>query len=498
MSSYQKLEEHFKELADLHHLSSILQWDESVMMPAGGGEARASASASLSVLIHQRTTEPQLLDLINRAEAETDLSPWQCANLHEIKRSVTQETCLPESLVKNMSLACARSEQAWRTARVDNDWNTMAPLIEEVVKLTREEANLRAEATGLSAYDAMLDLYEPGISTTELDRYFAPLREFLPGFVDEVVEAQAGQPILDLGSSFSTADQRELGLKMMATLGFDFEHGRLDVSHHPFCGGVPDDVRITTRYREDSFLESLMGVLHETGHALYEQGLPRDWRAQPVGLARGAAVHESQSLLMEMQACRSREFVNYLTPIARETFSRQDDVSGSWDPENLYRHYTRVERGFIRVDADEVTYPLHILLRYEIEKALIEGQIEVADIPSIWDAKAQEYLGLDTAGNYKDGCLQDIHWMMGLIGYFPTYTIGAMTAAQLFSAAKSSRASLMQELAQGDFSHLVAWLRDNVHNKGSLLSAPELLKSATGSELDANYFINHLQQRYGG
>ncbi|MFT5484477.1 MAG: carboxypeptidase Taq, partial [Halieaceae bacterium] len=495
MGSYEKLESHFTGIADLNHVSSILSWDEAAMMPAGGGEARASASATLAVLIHQRSTDPALLDWIAEAENEAGLNEWQRANVREIKRDYSNNICLPGQFVDAQSRACARSEQAWRTMRADNNWEGMRPLLEEVVVLAREEASLRSAGTGLSAYDSLLNLYEPGVTCAEIDIQFAPLREFLPGFLNTVLERQASEPIEPLGNSFSVAKQRELGLEMMAVLGFDFEHGRLDVSHHPFCGGVPDDVRITTRYREDNFLDSLMGVLHETGHALYEQGLPHAWRHQPVGTALGSAEHESQSLLMEMQACRSREFVKFLAPIAQRIMAGPDAAAAAWGVDNLYRHYTRVHRGFIRVDADEVTYPLHVILRYEIEKSLIEGEVEVSHIPELWNDKMQSYLGLNTRGNFTDGCLQDVHWPCGLFGYFPTYSLGAMTAAQLFSAANRDRPSILNEIEEGDFSHLLAWLRTNVHNKGSLLSATDMLTSATGSSLDANYFIDHLKRR---
>lgn len=298
-----------------------------------------------------------------------------------------------------------------------------------------------------------------------------------------------------LKGEFPVERQRELGLEIMKTLGFDFDHGRLDVSHHPFCGGVPDDVRITTRYQTSTFVTSLMGVVHETGHAMYEQGLPVDWRSQPVGRALSAGTHESQSLLMEMQAGRTKEFLEYLAPVAREMFGA-DDMNPAWSVDNLHKLYTRVQPGFIRVDADEVTYPLHIILRYEIEKQLIEGKLEVQHIPEIWDEKMQQYLNLSTKGNYADGCLQDVHWSAGLFGYFPTYTLGAMTAAQLFSSARDQVPELLNEIGSGNFAPLLAWLRENIHAKGKFLNFNELMSAATGCELDVDYFKSHLKNRY--
>ncbi|HEY3145000.1 MAG TPA: carboxypeptidase M32, partial [Dongiaceae bacterium] len=286
--------------------------------------------------------------------------------------------------------------------------------------------------------------------------------------------------------------QKELGKRVMAGLGFDFSHGRLDESLHPFCGGVPEDVRITTRYTEDQFVQALMGVVHETGHALYERNLPAEWRLQPVGLARGMTVHESQSLLMEMQAARSAPFCKHLSGLLRETFPGNDDALS---PENLRRLYNRVEPGFIRVDADEVTYPAHIILRYGIEKALFRGELELADVPRVWRAEFKKLLGLEIKSD-RDGCLQDVHWFEGAFGYFPCYSLGAMIAAQLFEAACKAHPGIPAEIEQGRFTTLQSWLKANVHSLGSSLSTPEIVTHATGKPLDVAVFKRHLERRY--
>jgi carboxypeptidase Taq len=278
----------------------------------------------------------------------------------------------------------------------------------------------------------------------------------------------------------------------MKRLGFDFEHGRLDTSHHPFCGGVPDDVRLTTRWDESGFLSGLMGVLHETGHALYERGLPVRWRHQPVGEARGMSFHESQSLLVEMQACRSREFIDYLAPVVSATFGGS---GAAWGADNLYRIYTRVERSLIRVDADEVTYPAHVILRYRLEKALIAGDLDLADLPGAWREAMRELVGI-VPHDDRDGCLQDIHWPGGAWGYFPTYTLGAMTAAQLFDAATLADSSIRPSIAKGEFGPLMSWLRTNVHSRGALLPTRDLLAAATGKPLDPAIYKAHLARRY--
>jgi carboxypeptidase Taq len=278
----------------------------------------------------------------------------------------------------------------------------------------------------------------------------------------------------------------------MAALGYDFERGRLDISTHPFCGGADNDVRITTRYDEADFTKALMGVLHETGHALYEQGRPQGYMNQPVGAARGMSLHESQSLLMEMQACRSRQFLAFAAPLMRESFGGSGPA---WEAEAMWRRYTRVEPGFIRVDADEVTYPAHVILRYRLEKALIADAVPLAELPAAWNEGMKSLLGV-TVPDDRLGCLQDIHWPSGGWGYFPTYTLGAMTAAQIFDAACQAEPGILPGIGKGDFGPLVGWLRAHIHGKGSLLPTDDLLTEATGRPLDAAVFKAHLRRRY--
>jgi len=359
--------------------------------------------------------------------------------------------------------------------------------------LLREKAARKAEAFGVLPYEALLDQYEPGIRVADIDRLFDDLAAFLPGFLHSVMEVQAGggDPEAPVGP-FDVDAQRRLGAELMSRVGFDFDHGRLDVSLHPFCGGVPDDVRITTRYNEDDFAHSLMGVLHETGHALYDRGLPKKWRGQPVGDACGMAIHESQSLLLEMQACRSPEFVRFMAPLARETFGGRGPA---WEADNLIRIYNRVRPGFIRVDADEVTYPAHVILRYRLEKAMIDGDLAVADLPGAWNDGMRILLGIVPPDD-RHGCLQDIHWYDGAWGYFPTYTLGAMAAAQIYAAAKASVPEIPAAIERGDFTPLMGWLRKNVHAHGSFYKTEDLIAHATGRPLDPKIFEAHLTARY--
>ncbi len=495
-SAYQQLHNHFDKIGELENIAEIAYWDEATMMPEGSGETRGKSLATLSGFIHELKTDPKIDDWLKESEGDNSLDLWQKANVFEIRRIFDECSVIPVALAEELEQRSFKSEQAWRNYRADNDWDAMLPLLSSLIDLVREKAQVLADTKGGGPYDALLDQYEPGMTAESIDQEFAKLKNFLPDFIEQVIKIQDQNKPEPLTGPFGIDKQRQLGLQVMKSMGFNFEKGRLDVSHHPFCGGTPDDTRITTRYNEDSFEESLMGVIHETGHALYEQGLPISWRNQPVGLARSMAMHESQSLLMEMQACRSKEFLEFLTPSIQDTFSCDNAKDLSWSSENIQRLYLKVERGFIRVDADEATYPMHIILRFEMERDLINGDIEVKDIPELWDDKMLAYLGLTTKGNYRDGCLQDVHWPSGLFGYFPSYTIGAMTAAQLFRTATQSRSDILTAIGKGDFSPIVSWLNNHVHSRGSSVSFDQLLIDATGEPLNSTHFIEHLKSRY--
>ncbi|ASA54482.1 carboxypeptidase M32 [Vibrio gazogenes] len=494
MNAYHQLVEHTKNIAHFEHLSAICGWDQAAMMPAGGAEARAQAMAALQVHIHQLMNQPQLTEWFAQAEQEP-LSAEQQAVLREMKRQWQQATVLPESLVQAQSIAGARCEHAWRQQRQDNDWAGFSANWEEVVKLSREEAQIRAAATGKTPYDAMLDLYEPGASTQTLDSLFDDVKSWLPALIDRVLEKQSHESILLPRGNYPSETQKSLGLAVMKQLQFDFDHGRLDESTHPFCGGVPTDVRITTRYSETEFVQSLMGIVHETGHARYEQGLPKAYAGTPAGEARSMGIHESQSLFFEMQIGRNPLFINHLADLASQHFNAHNDPV--FAKANLQKLYSRVSKDFIRVDADELTYPAHVILRYEIERDLINGVIEFRDVPELWDHKMQNYLGLSTQGNYRQGCMQDIHWTDGSFGYFPSYTLGAMYAAQ-FMAAMKKTVDVDGVIHSGDLTPIFTWLSDNIWCKGSLLTTDELVKQATGETLNAEHFKAHLEGRYLG
>ena len=491
--AYQELSNTWTRLHRLGHLQSIAGWDRAAMMPPKGSEARASAMAEMSALLHRMRTDPRLAELLARAEDEF-LEPMQRANLAEMRREWRSSNALPEALVEASSLAAARCEHAWRSQRPANDWPGFVVNLREVLRLARETAQRLSDQMGLPPYDALMDQFEPGMTGAEVDRVFGDLQQWLPELVRRARERQANEAVEQPTGPFPKATQRALSLDVMALLGFDFDAGRLDESTHPFSGGVPEDTRLTTRYRDDDLMQSLMGTIHETGHARYEQNLPRDWLGQPVAYARSMGIHESQSLSFEMQLGRSRPFAGLLAPLLAKHFSAQ----GAFEPDNLHRLMTRVQPDFIRVDADELTYPAHVILRYRIERALIEGAIEVDDIPALWDQAMQSLLGIDTRGNYRDGCMQDVHWSAGAFGYFPCYTLGAMYAAQWFAAMRTRWPDLDARIARGELAPVFDWLRDNIWSQASRWSSHELATRASGQALNPGHFRRHLEARYLG
>ena len=491
---YAALEERFKRLAGIEGALAVLQWDTAVVMPRKAADARGDQLAALRRLAHDLLTHPETGEQLAGAEAEGGLDPWQRANLREMRRRYRHAHSLEPALVEALARATTACEMTWREARAEADFARLVPRLEEVVRLAREAAQVAGAALGLEPYDALLDAHQPDLRDSELVPLFERLARELPPLVDAILIRQDGAPAAPRPAGpFPPERQKALGRRLMERLGFDFEAGRLDESAHPFCGGTPSDIRVTTRYREDEVASALMAVLHETGHALYEAGLPKAWAGQPVGEARGMAVHESQSLLVEMQACRSPAFTRFLAGELRAAFG--DDPAFAAD--NLAGLYTRVERGFVRVDADEATYPLHVILRHRLERSLIAGDLAVADLPGAWNEGMRGLLGIVPPDD-RLGCLQDIHWPDGAFGYFPCYTLGAMLAAQLFQAARAQIPGLMDAIGDGDFAPLLGWLREKVHGQGAKPSFAELVAEATGGPLAVEPFLEHLRARYLG
>jgi carboxypeptidase Taq len=493
LSPYEQLEQEFRRLHAFRGALSLLRWDAAVMMPRGSADVRGEQLAALETEHHALLTTPKVARLIERAEAaSSQLEDWPRANLREMRRQRDHAIATPPSLIARLAKASARAEVFWVEARKANDFKIFAPHLAEVVHLVRDKAALLGQARGLAPYDALVEAFTPGISTADIDTIFKALSRKLPGLINQAIEVQADRAPLPLVGKFSVPRQRSLAVDVLKALGFPFDRGRLDESEHPFTEGVPGDIRVTTRFDANDPFTGLLGAVHETGHAMYDLGLPLKWRDQPVGRDRGLALEESQSLLFEMNLCRSRSFVKYLKPL----LERYLQVSGpEWSEENLYRHLTRVKRSLIRMDADELTYPVHIMLRYELEKRILDGTLPVAELPEAWNDNLEQRLNIRPT-NDVDGCLQDIHWAVGHFGYFPSYALGAVIAGQLNEALRAERPSLDAEIAAGQFGGVMDWLRDNVHGVGARLPVQELMQQATGKPLTAAAYLRYLETKY--
>ena len=492
-SPYKQLEQEFRRLHAFRGALSLLRWDAAVMMPRASADVRGEQLAALETEHHALLTAPRITRLLDRAQANSQgLADWQIANLREMRRQRDHAIATPVTLISRLTRASARAEAHWLEARRQGRFDLFAPHLEEVLHLVRDKAALLGQALSLAPYDALVDEFSPGITTADIDAMFKALSRRLPSLIRESIAVQAGRPPLALTGKFPASKQRALIVEIMKSVGFPFDRGRLDESEHPFTEGVPGDIRVTTRLDPNDIFSGLLGALHETGHAMYDLGLPQDWRDQPVGRDRGMALEESQSLLIEMIICRSRAFVRYLQPLLVKHFG----VSGpEWDVENIYAHLTHVRRGLIRVDADELTYPLHIMLRYELEKQLLSGELAVKDLPEAWNAGMEQRLGIRPPSDVE-GCLQDIHWAVGSFGYFPSYALGAVIAAQLYESMRADLPHFDEQLARGEFGGLFEWLRTNVHGVGAKVPVQDLLMGATGKPLSAASFIRYVETKY--
>ena len=490
MTAYDRVAARFARIATLGEASAVLGWDASAMMPPGGAAARGDQLAVLAGLSHGLLTAPEVADELAEAEAVED--PWRVANLVLMRHAHVRATALPGDLVEAQARANSSCEIVWREAKAGSDFALVSGHLADVVRLTREAASLLGPALGLSPYDALMDGFQRGVTSAEAEAVFARYEGFLRDALPRAEERQAALPRPLPVPGAAEAVQEGLCRVLAQRAGLDFAHARLDRSAHPFCGGSPTDIRITTRYDSADPAQAVRAVLHETGHALYERNLPRAHARQPVGEAAGMAVHESQSLIIEMQACLSDAFLSWLGP---EMHGALGGDPAPYAPENLARLWRRVERGFIRVDADEMTYPAHVILRFRLEQALIADELQVADLPGAWNDGLKALLGIVPPDDAR-GCLQDIHWYDGLFGYFPSYSLGAMAAAQLMVAARDAVPELDAALGRGDLSPLLGWLRERVHAQGSLLGFNALLRSATGRPLDPAAFEAHLAARY--
>ncbi|MEI8297891.1 MAG: carboxypeptidase M32 [Pseudomonadota bacterium] len=490
---YQQLEEEFRRLHAFRGALATLRWDAAVMMPRGSAEVRGEQLAALETECHAILTSPKMSRLIDRAQANSQgLEDWQVANLREMRRQRDHSLAMPHALVSRLAKASARAEVQWTEARRTQQFADFAPHLAEVVALTRDRAALLGQHLGLAPYDALVDEYSPGVLTADIDGLFKVLGRRLPALIRESIELQSVKPSLPITGKFAASKQRALCVEAMKALGFPFDRGRFDESEHPFTEGMAGDLRVTTRFEPNEPFTGLLGALHETGHAMYDLGLPTEWRDQPVGSNRGMALEESQSLLLEMMVVHSRPFLTFLKPL----LDKHLGVSGpEWEVENLYRHLTRVHRGSLRADADEMTYQAHIMLRFELEQSLLDGDLKAADLPAAWNEAAERRLGL-VPPNDLEGCLQDIHWAVGQFGYFPAHALGGLIAIQLWEKLRGDQETLDEELARGEFTGLFAWLREHVHGIGAKMTVQDLIKEATGRPLSAAPALRYFEAKY--
>jgi len=503
------------ELADLikraHVLGTIgelLGWDEQVNLPSGAAEQRATQRAALAEVEHAAASTPRIGELLDQLEVRANrpgeprlggdaspyLDPDERAIVANARRDYDRATKLPAEFVREKAAQGSRGYHAWARAKAADDFASYAPVLERNLELARREAAYLGR--GGAAYDYMLDKHDPGMDAATVERLFAELTRDLLPLVCEITAspvAARARAIAGRLRGFPIEQQRVFLREVTERIGFDYERGRLDVSLHPFCSGTGGDVRMTTRFNADQPLDALFSSIHETGHGLYEQGLPPEHLGTALGIAAGMAVHESQSRLWENQVARSRGFWKFFEPRWRALFPAQTAGVGA---DELHLAINAVEPTLIRVDADEVTYNLHIVLRFEIEKKLFAGELAVRDLPGAWRAASRELLGLEPPTD-REGVLQDVHWSDGAFGYFPSYCLGNMIAAQLWYRVLALRPELEAELARGEFAWLLGWLRENIHAQGRRFHALELVRRATGAELSPSFLVRYLRERYG-
>ena len=492
---YQNLCDHARETAKLASIAGLLEWDERTKMPAAAGAYRAEQISYLAGEIHKRQVAPQVgawLDELAGSSLAADPHSETGTVIRQLRRQYDKKTRLPQKLVEELSRTAVLGQQMWVEARAADDFARFQPLLEKTLDLKRQEA----AALGYTAtpYDALLDDYEPGATTAEVSAALASLRDALTPLVEAIVGSERGPDASVLRREFPVAQQEAFGKAAAAAIGFDFEAGRLDVTDHPFCGGAgPRDVRITTRYRVDDFGDAFFSILHEAGHGLYEQGLPAEQFGLPTGEAVSLGIHESQSRMWENQVGRSRAFWEWLLPQAKQAFGA---ALADATLDGFYAAINEVRPSLIRVDADEVTYNLHVLIRFELERAMIEGNLKAGDLPGTWREKYAKYLGI-TPPNDADGALQDVHWSAGLFGYFPTYSLGNLYAGQFFAQANADLGDQQVAFRRGDFRPLLDWLRTNIHAHGQRYSASELAENITGKPLTHAPWMSQMRAKYG-
>lgn len=494
-ATYNLLTAHTRETAILSSIQELLEWDERTKMPAAGGQYRADQAAYVAGQVHHQQTDPSVGDWLSQlAECPlaTDPTSDTGAVIRHLQRDYDKKTRLPQSLVEELTRTAVEGQQVWAAARKGNNYAAFQPMLEKMIGLKKQEA--AALGFKVTPYDPLLDDYEPGESTANIASVLADLRDALVPLVQAIAESTQRPDITILSRNYPAAVQESFGKQAAAAIGFDFTSGRLDATDHPFCCMLgPNDVRLTTRYDENSFSDCFFSILHEAGHGIYDQGLPAEHFGLPTGEYVSLGIHESQSRMWENQVGRSYAFWEHFFPAAQQAFPQAlSDVTR----DAFYGAINDVRPSLIRVEADEVTYNLHILIRFELEKALLEDELPVADLPGAWNEKYQHYLGV-VSPTAADGVLQDVHWSAGLFGYFPTYALGNLYAAQFFAQAQEDLGDLNSQFRRGEFSNLREWLRKKIHRHGKRYTATELAERITGKPLSHEPLIGQLTAKYG-
>jgi len=493
--AYSELTSRFQQNAILESCASFLGWDEQTYMPPGGAAHRANQLSLLAGLCHERATAPEVGDLIAAVEGTplvADPDSVVAANIREARRDFDRATKLPRRLVEELSHTCTLSQQAWIAARKKSDFKQFQPWLEKIVALKREEAQAIGYGKGVP-YDALLDAFEPGMTAADVTRLFTPLRDELVKLIAAIRDS-GKKPNREIITRLYPKDaQREFSIAAAKQIGFSFDDGRLDTAAHPFCSGFgPGDTRLTTRYDEHHFPGAFFGTLHEAGHGIYDQGLDRAAYGLPAGSACSLGIHESQSRMWENFVGRSRAFWQHFYARAQAAFPQ---ALGTTSAADFYGAINDVQPSFICVEADEATYNLHILLRFDLERPLIAGDLAPADVPGVWNETFTKYFGLTPPDDAR-GCLQDIHWSGGMIGYFPTYALGNMYAAQFFDCAGRDLADLDGQFARGEFGALKSWLNEKIHKHGRRYRAQKLVQVVTGQPLSHKPLVEHLHRKF--
>lgn len=491
-TAYEELIERITEASLLRSTSYLLAWDQRTNMPPGGVGHRSRQLSQLAGMVHERTIDPRIGDLLGECESDSALDDGRKANVRETRRAYDRATKLPTSLVRERTQQNAVAEHAWEEARRRSDFALFEPHLAKNIELSRKVAECYGWGPEDEPWDALAEGYEAGMRARDVETVFTPLRDRLQTLVSDLMSGSKRPSEAIYALTLPIDEQKDVVRMFASAIGFDFERGRIDTAVHPFCSGTsPGDVRITTRFSQDKFFDALLATLHETGHGIYEQGLLPEHTGTPLGHYVSLGIHESQSRMWENFVGRTRQFWTWGTPKLAEAFG---DAVSKISADDVYQGVNRVEPSFIRVEADEGTYNLHIMVRFELERALISGELEAGDVPHEWNRRYKEYLGVDVP-NDALGCLQDVHWSGGSFGYFPTYTLGNLYAAQLFETILEQIPDLHAQFERGEFGALKKWLNENLHRHGSLYPASELCEKVTGKPLSADPLLRHLEAK---